>query len=227
MIGFDLILFDLDGTLNDSAPGITRSVQYALREMGFRADDPEQFRLFIGPPLEESFRRYLKSDAATARQAVELYREYYTRQGIFENSVYPGIPELLESLRGEGKIPAVATSKPTPYTERILDHYHLREYFEIVVGSRLDGSRVEKREIIAEALARAKDMAWKRSVMVGDRMHDIIGAHLNHIPAIAVNWGYGSEEELRLSEPEYTVTSVRDLHTLLSGGFPGDYTVEG
>jgi phosphoglycolate phosphatase len=218
MTDFDFILFDLDGTLTDSAPGITRSVQYALRGMGLPADDPDQFRSFIGPPLEESFRRYLHSDGATARQAVEKYREYYTRQGIFENSVHPGIPELLDALRGKGKLMAVATSKPTVFTECILDHFHLRKYFSVEVGSRMDGSRVEKKEIIAEVLSQARGMTWKLPVMVGDRMHDIIGAHLNRIPAVAVTWGYGSREELDLSQPEWTVNSVPELLALLTGG---------
>lgn len=217
MTAFDLILFDLDGTLTDSAPGITRSVQYALRSMNLPADDPAQFRSFIGPPLVESFRRYLKADEATALRAVDFYREYYARQGIFENSVYPGIPELLGTLRGAGKTLAVATSKPTIYTDRILDHYRLRDYFDVVAGASLDETRTGKREIIAEALAHTDQSLRASPIMVGDRMHDILGAHLNHIPVAAVTWGYAASGELELSRPDYVVSTVPDLRALLMG----------
>jgi phosphoglycolate phosphatase len=217
MTTFDLILFDLDGTLTDSAPGVTRAAQYALNKMGFTVDDPDKLLSFVGPPLIKSFQGYMGSDETVLARALEHYREYYADQGIFENSVFSGIPEALAVLLEKGKTLAVATSKPTVYTDRILDHYRLRDFFTIVVGCDMDGSRTEKGEVIAEVLAHAEVKRLSCPVMVGDRKYDIIGARQNGIPVIAAGWGYGTREEFIREKPDYIADTIPDLLALLNG----------
>ena len=209
------ILFDLDGTLTDSKRGITRSIQYALRKRGLEAPDAGALEPFIGPPLEQSFREQLGFDASEARRAVEDYREYFEQQGLYENEVYEGIPELLRGLRASGRRVGLATSKPTVFAERILEHFDIAKHFDLIVGSFLDGRRVEKSEIVATALAGVADVARERVVMVGDRRHDVQGARANGIDAIGVTYGYGTREELRASSPTSLVASVPELRRLL------------
>ncbi len=150
----DPILFDLDGTLTESGPGIISSVRYALAKMGGPVLDDQELRLFIGPPLLDSFRDVCGFDPAEVAVAIAAYREYYATDGQYENSVYDGIPELLTALREAGRTLAVATSKAEVFAASILDHFALTEYFTTVVGSELDGRRTAKSEIITEALAR-------------------------------------------------------------------------
>lgn len=209
------VLFDLDGTLTDPKVGITRSIQYALRKRGRPVPDADSLESFIGPPLERSFRERFAMTPVEARQAVEDYREYFADKGLFENAVYPGIPELLESLRGRGVRLLVATSKPTVFAERILAHFALAGHFDQVVGSHLDGRRVEKQELIADALATLSGVTRERAVHVGDRRHDVEGAHANGIAAIAVGWGYGTREELEAARPTALAESVGALGRLL------------
>ena len=211
------VLFDLDGTLTDPKPGITKSVQYALRRLGIQADDLEQLTPFIGPPLVESFMRYYALDTATAQQALAYYREYFAERGLFENAVYPGIVDLLARLRRQGRTLAVATSKPAVYAGRILAHFHLADDFALVAGSELDGTRVAKGEVIAYALARLPSAELSTCVMVGDRMHDVVGARENTIASVAVGYGYGSLDELRAAEPTHLVGTVEGLGELLGG----------
>lgn len=212
---FRAVLFDLDGTLTDPKPGITRSVQYALRKRGLEPPDADQLEPFIGPPLAQSFRERLGFDAAEAKRAVDDYREYFSRQGLYENSVYEGIPALLRELRESGRCVCLATSKPTVFAERILEHFDLARHFDLVVGSHLDGTRVAKAEIVATALAGIGGVAAGRAVMVGDREHDVHGARSNGIDSIAVTYGYGTREELQASSPTSLATSVGELRRLL------------
>lgn len=214
---YTTILFDLDGTLTDPKPGITRSVQYALERLGIHVDDPERLTPFIGPPLIESFTRYYQLDAATAQEALGYYRDYFAETGIFENAVYPGIEELLTLLAAQGRTLAVATSKPTVYAERIIEHFHLSGYLTLIAGSNLDGTRTAKGEVIAYALDTLPPLTRSSCVMVGDRMHDIVGARENAVRSIAVGYGYGSQEELRAAEPTHLVQSVAELGRLLDG----------
>jgi phosphoglycolate phosphatase len=209
------VLFDLDGTLTDPKLGITRSVQYALRKHGIDPPDADALEPFIGPPLEQSFRLTFGFDAAKARRAVEDYREYFALHGLYENEVYAGIPALLRDLRAANVRIGLATSKPTVFAQRILDHFDLAKHFDLVVGSFLDGQRVEKSEVVAHALAGVADIRPERVVMVGDRMHDVHGARENGIDAIAVTYGYGSHEELSAAEPMSLATSVDELRLLL------------
>jgi phosphoglycolate phosphatase len=191
----DPILFDLDGTLTESGPGIVSSVRYALARMGGPVLDDEQLRLFIGPPLLDSFRDVCGFDPAEVTIAIAAYRECYATDGQFENSVYDGIPELLTALREAGRTLAVATSKAEVFASSILDHFALTEYFTTVVGSELDGRRTAKSEIITEALARL-DRPTAGTVMIGDRSHDVRGAVAVGVGSIGVLWGYGDDIEL-------------------------------
>ncbi|HEV2404290.1 MAG TPA: HAD family hydrolase [Ktedonobacterales bacterium] len=214
---YTTILFDLDGTLTDPKPGITKSVQFALRRLGIREDDLERLTPFIGPPLIESFMRYYALDAETARVALGSYREYFAETGIFENVVYPGIVTLLARLRAQGQTLAIATSKPAVYAERIAAHFHLAGSFNLIAGSELDGTRVAKGEVIAYALNTLPPVARSTCVMVGDRMHDIVGAQENAVASVAVTYGYGSEAELRAAKPTHLVHTIVELERLLSG----------
>lgn len=172
----DMILFDLDGTLTDSGPGITRCVQYALASFGIEEPDLEKLNCYVGPPLLESFMNFAGLGCEEAQQAITKYRERYEAEGIFENEVYGGIPEVLAYLKEKGKILAVASSKPEKYVEQILEHFEIRKYFTVVTGSEMNETRTDKGEVIAETLRRlgAED-SRSDVVMVGDRSYDVIG----------------------------------------------------
>ena len=208
-------MFDLDGTLTDPKAGITRSIQYALRKRGIEPPDADALAPLIGPPLLHSFRDSFGFSSDEAKRAVEDYREYFADRGLYENEVYAGIPDLLARLRADGRRLALATSKPTVYAERILEHFDLAKHFELVVGSFLDGTRVEKGEVVAAALAGVSGVASAEVAMIGDRMHDVHGARANGIDAIAVGWGYGSADELRRAAPTRLAASVEELWRLL------------
>ena len=207
------ILFDLDGTLTDPKEGITRSVQYALSKLGIYADTEELVR-FIGPPLVESFATFFSLSPSDCELAVKYYRERFSQVGIFENAVYPGIPELLGRLEAAGKRLMVATSKPTVFARTILEHFGLATYFCEIVGSELDGTRADKGEVIACALA-SSGFGPEQAVMVGDRSYDIIGAAQNRLPAVGVLYGYGSREELEAAGAFGLANTVEELERLL------------
>ena len=191
----DAIYFDLDGTLTDPKPGITRSIQYALQ----RLDHPtmpteDELTWCIGPPLRASFVRLLGAETS-ADLAVSYYRERFSDIGLYENGVYDGIGEVLTSLCASGHRLFVATSKPHVFAERIIDHFGLRDHFERVFGSELDGTRVDKSHLLEYALKEAAvDPA--KTLMIGDRSHDMVGAKNNGMKGIGVLYGYGSRDEL-------------------------------
>ena len=206
----DPILFDLDGTLTESGPGIMSSVRYALAKMGEPALDDEQLRRFIGPPLLDSFRDFCGFDPAEVAVAIAAYREYYATDGQYENSVYDGIPELLASLRTAGRTLAVATSKAEVYAASILEHFDLAGYFSTVVGSELDGRRTAKSDIISEALDRLGRPA-SGTVMIGDRSHDVRGAVTVGVGSIGVLWGYGDGAELTAAGADALAATPAEL----------------
>jgi phosphoglycolate phosphatase len=208
--GADPILFDLDGTLTESGPGIISSVRYALEKMGVPAMDGEQLRRFIGPPLLDSFRDLCGFDPAEVTVAIAAYREYYATDGQYENSVYDGIPELLTSLRDAGRTLAVATSKAEVFASSILDHFALTEHFTTIVGSELDGRRTAKADIITEALARL-DRPTAGTVMIGDRSHDVRGAAAVGVGSIGVLWGYGDDAELTAAGADALAATPAEL----------------
>lgn len=209
------ILFDLDGTLTDPGIGITNSVAYALKKFGIPVPERELLYPFIGPPLADSFRTYFGLSAQEAEQAIAWYREYFQDHGLFENAVYPGIPALLKSLKQDGRHLIVATSKPEVFARRILEHFDLIAFFDLVAGSLLDNTRTRKDEVIAWALAHTLPQARQAAVMVGDRLHDIEGARKNGLDSIGVLFGYGSREELTAAGASAIAETVDDLGRLL------------
>lgn len=191
----DAIYFDLDGTLTDPKIGITRSIQYALGKLDHPAMPTEdELTWCIGPPLRASFVKLLGGDHA-ADAAVAFYRERFSDVGLFENGVYDGVPEVLTTLRASGHRLFVATSKPHVFAERIIDHFGLRDHFERVFGSELDGTRVDKSDLLEYALKKAA-VDPLRTLMIGDRSHDMVGARNNGMKGIGVLYGYGSRNEL-------------------------------
>ncbi|MGY3035453.1 phosphoglycolate phosphatase [Bradyrhizobium sp. USDA 4354] len=189
------IYFDLDGTLTDPKPGITGSIQYALKKLGQPVPSQDELTWCIGPPLHASLKRLVGTDDF-ADQALLLYRERFSEVGLFENTPYQGIHDTLAAVAATGARMFVATSKPAVYARRIVDHFGLKPYFERVFGSELDGTRVDKRDLLRYALDEAKVDA-NSAIMIGDRSHDVIGARTNGMTAIGVLYGYGSEAELK------------------------------
>ena len=210
------VFFDLDGTLTDSGPGITASVAYALEKLGAAPLPRERLRAFIGPPLLWSFGHFCGFDEEKCREAVRLYREYYTAGGMFENTVYPGIPAALERLRASGLRMAVATSKPELYSRQIVAHFGLNGYFEAVCGAAMDESRTEKAEVLRYALE-TLGVAPEASLMVGDREHDALGAKALGLPCLGVLWGYGSREELEKAGAAALAETPEDMAAWLLG----------
>ncbi|WP_166304439.1 HAD family hydrolase [Bradyrhizobium sp. 2S1] len=188
------IFFDLDGTLTDPKPGITGSIQYALGKLGRPVPSQDELTWCIGPPLRASFALLLGGEELADR-AVELYRERFGDVGLFENSVYPDIAEVLAELREWPGRMYVATSKPHVFATRIVAHFGLNGYFDHVFGSELDGTRVNKVDLLAYALEQT-GADPEKAVMIGDRSHDVIGARRNGIRAVGVTYGYGTPEEL-------------------------------
>lgn len=215
---YGVVLFDLDGTLTDPGRGIAASVRFALERLGEPVPDPARLRAFVGPPLLESFRRLCGLDESRARQALAAYREYFAERGLYENEVYPGIPALLSGLAARGGCCVVATSKPTAYAERILEHFGLRGPFHAVVGTRLEDPHATKADVVREALTRLPNGLGQRAALVGDREHDVRGARANGIDSIAVGYGYGSPEEVRAAGPTFQVDTVPELASLLLDG---------
>ncbi|WP_455501950.1 HAD family hydrolase [Gemmiger sp.] len=217
MRNYDVILFDLDGTLTDSAPGILNSVRYACRKMGLELPAEATLRKFLGPPLIDSFRNLMGLSDADADRAVSAFREYFPTKGIFENEVYPGIAALLADLKATGKTVIIATSKPEDFAKRIMEHFDLARYCDFICGATLDETRTDKAEVIAYALETAGITDKHGVVMVGDREHDVIGAKKNGLPCIGAVYGYGSAEELRTAGAAVLAETVADLHKILLG----------
>lgn len=212
------LLFDLDGTLTDPRVGITTCVQYALHSFGIEEPDLTKLEPFIGPPLRESFMKFYGFSAEQAEEAVAKYRERFQDTGIFENEVYEGIPQMLRTLQSKGVFLAVASSKPQVYVERILDHFDLRKYFSVIVGSELDGSRENKDEVVLEALNRLfayKPIRKEKVYMIGDRSYDVEGARAMGVESVGVTYGFGSLEELKAAKADYIVRSVEELGEFL------------
>jgi len=211
MKNYKVVLFDLDGTLSDPKIGITKSVQHALQKAGVMVNDLDELEPFIGPPLQVSFQEIYGFNDTQITQAIRDYRERFTERGMFENKLYEDIPALLAQLKQQGYILTIATSKPTVFAEQIIKYFQLESYFDLVVGSHLDGSRSAKGEIIAEVLQQLDSYPKDQFIMIGDRKYDLIGARENQIDAIGVTYGFGSLEELKNEEPTYIVDHVNDL----------------
>ncbi|MCM3731548.1 HAD family hydrolase [Fictibacillus nanhaiensis] len=212
---YKIILFDLDGTLSDPKIGITKSVQYALQKMDIDEPNFDKLECFIGPPLQASFAEYYEFDKENTQKAIDYYRERFKDKGMFENELYLYIPLLLKSLKEQQYTLVVATSKPTVFSEQILKYFNIDQYFELVVGSYLDGTRTSKTEIIQYILDKYNEHRLDDFIMIGDRKHDIIGANNTGIDSIGVTYGYGSFKELSNSNPTHIVNSVDEIKDIL------------
>ena len=213
------ILFDLDGTLTDPKEGITKSVQHALAHFGIAVDDLDSLIPFIGPPLTDSFEMFYGFTHEQALEGVRVYREYFTQRGWRENREYAGVREMLRALKTAGFSLSVATSKPEVFALRILDYFHLTDYFDVVGGADLDGTRIRKADVIRYTLGRAgvsqSGQALEQVAMVGDREHDILGAKAVGIESVGVLYGYGSREELEAAGADALAEQPVDLVRLL------------
>lgn len=223
------LLFDLDGTLTDPKEGICKSVQYALRAFGIEEPDIDKLEPFIGPPLVDSFMEFYGMTKERAAEAVVKYRERFSVRGWSENIVYEGIEHMLQSLRDAGYVLAVASSKPTVFVERILTHFGLRDAFSVVVGSELDGRRINKDEVILEALRQLFGMSDRvlpgsvsrggamqdELLMIGDRKFDVEGAHALGIRCVGVTYGYAQPGELEEAGADFLADSPDRLSELL------------
>lgn len=212
---YNTVLFDLDGTLIDPKEGITTSVQFALKKMGVTIDNLDELESFIGPPLQLSFMEQYGFSDEEAIKAIEFYRERYKPIGIYENTVYEGIVSLLKQLKETGCKLAIATSKPTVFAKNIAVHYDFAQYFDVIVGSELDGTRTLKAEVIEEALRQLGNPATESCVMIGDRKYDIIGAMTTKLDSVGVIYGYGTEQELEQANATFIVQTVKQLQDVL------------
>ncbi|RXJ04387.1 HAD family hydrolase [Anaerobacillus alkaliphilus] len=213
---YKVILFDLDGTLTDPKLGITKCVEYSLAKLGISEPNLDMLEKFIGPPLQESFAKIYGFDIETTNRAIEYYRERFREKGMYENEVYSGISSLLASLKNQEKIVVVATSKPTVFAEKILQHFCLDQYFDLIVGSNLDGTRTSKTDVIQYILEEYPEFEKHQFLMIGDREHDIIGANNTRIDSIAVTYGYGTFAELEVVKPTCIVKDVEELREKLT-----------
>ena len=210
------ILFDLDGTLTNPKEGITKCVQHALMHFGIEEPDLNKLTPFIGPPLVTSFMEFYGMTQEQAQEAVKIYRERFSTVGLFENLVPDGIPEMLKELRSQGRILAVASSKPEEYVIRILDRFKLSEYFDEVTGATMDGSRSEKKDVIEETLKRLGKTGSRSGIlMTGDRRHDVEGATACGIDSLGVYTGFAPDGELEEAGATYVFYSINEMAEFL------------
>ena len=206
------VLFDLDGTLTASGPGILNAPAYTFEKLGIAAPDEQTKRRFIGPPLLVSFQTLAGLDEPGARHAIEIYREYYRAKGIYENAPYPGAREALDALKAAGKRLAVASTKPQFMAETVLTHFDLAKYFDAVCGALADNE--SKADVIGRAMT-ALGALPQDTIMVGDRYHDVTGAHERGVGCVGVTWGYAEPGEFERCGADFTIDSPEALIGLL------------
>lgn len=208
------LLIDLDGTLTDSAPGIVRCIQHAMRALDRQAWPAERLTPLIGASLHDALGEALETrDEALIAEAIRLYRERFAEVGLFENTLYADVAEGLSHLRADGHRLFLATSKPLVFARRIIAHFDVAQYFDALYGSELSGERADKAELIAHLLA-SEGIGTQGTWMIGDRTHDIRGARANGIGAVAVAWGYGTADEW--SHADAVVHSMQALRLFLN-----------
>jgi len=191
------ILFDLDGTIVDSAPGITKTLAYTFRTMGLPVPPQSELLAYVGPPILDSFRDRAGMSLGEAAEALAIYRPRYLEVGALDSTVFPGIGDVLGTIHTAGIPLSLATSKPETPATLILSHFGLLDYFDIITGASDDEVRSSKQDVVAEALVRLEAFSADLSnpVLIGDRIHDVEGAAANGVPTIFVGWGYGSAAE--------------------------------
>lgn len=206
------ILFDLDGTLTDSKEGILKSIQYALSCYGID-ENTDNLGMFLGPPAHLAFREFYGFSEEKSFEITNVFRKRYSEKGIYENLIYDGVKELLKRFYDDGTKLCVATSKPQIYTEKILENFDMIKYFDVVVGSDLEGKLCNKSDIIAKVLELG-EYDRRDCFMVGDRKYDIIGAKDNGIKSIAVLYGYGNMDEFTLSGADFIAEKVENIYEI-------------
>ncbi len=211
---YNTILFDLDGTLTNPALGITNSIIYALNHYGITPPPRQELYKFIGPPLADSFKMFYNFSDDKAREAVDVYREYFSVKGLFENEVYEGIAEMLDKLNDAGFKLGVATSKPDVFSQQILEHFSLMDKFVFLSGNTIEETRPTKIQVIEYALENM-NVDPASTIMVGDRKFDILGAKHFGICPVGVLYGFGDREELETAGAEYICDTVADLERML------------
>jgi phosphoglycolate phosphatase len=214
---YSCILFDLDGTIVDSAPGITATLAYTFERLGLPIPTPSELMKYVGPPLLDSFRDYAGFSPEQSAEALVIYREKYLNVGAYDATQFSGVGLVLKAIH-ESELPmSLATSKPELPATLILEHFNLANYFDIITGASEDEVRSAKSDVVAEALVRLKAMGAdvSRPVLVGDREHDVLGAAANDVPTIFVEWGYGSEAEK--AGAVAVVSTPEELRALLLG----------
>ena len=207
------ILFDLDGTITDSGEGIMNCAEFALRHFGLPVPDRQALRVFVGPPLDETFLKF-GVPADKTDEAIRVYRSRYTTLGKFENFPYSGAEKLLARLKERGHRLYIATSKPEHMSVEILEHFGLAKYFDRICGATLDGSRSKKSDIISYLLRQTGDTG--ETIMVGDTAYDVIGAKAHGMPAIGVAWGYGIVEDMISAGAAAIAHDMDELFELLN-----------
>jgi phosphoglycolate phosphatase len=215
MPAFTHIIFDLDGTLADPREGIRNSIKYALGKMKNGEFSEDLLKRFIGPSLQWGFSNIFGMNEKDTDLAVKYFREYFGEKGLYENELYPGIYDLMESLQSSGKKMYIASSKLEKYVHRILDHFEFEKYITMVKGADYSGLNASKKELIYDIMAIRQIDHSKEIVMVGDTIYDINGGKHNRISTIAVGYGFGIKEELLAAEPDYYVESVEELSRIL------------
>ena len=208
---YEYLLFDLDGTLTNSERGIKNAICYSLEYFGIKETDLDKLDNFIGPPLTKSYPEYYGFDEEKTEEAVRLYREYYNRQGLFENELYEGIDGLLRDLKQAGYKLLVATSKPEDFTVRILKHFGIYDYFDFVGAATMDEVRKEKEQVVAYTLESMAIADKSKCLMIGDRKYDIVGAKINGIDSLGITYGFGDREELMTAGANYVLDTVEDV----------------
>ena len=217
-MSWETILFDLDGTLTDPAEGITKAVEVALNHYGITVEDRSTLNKFIGPPLDESFPEFYGFNEEQVREATRVFREYFGRQGWAENIPYLGIDKLLSDLKAAGKKLIIATSKPEEFAVRIMNHFGLAQYMDVIAGASTDNQEgAKKANVIRKALQRAGAEDLSSVVMVGDRRHDVAGGHEVGLKVIGVLYGYGDRAEHEAAGADYIVEDIPSLEKLLLG----------
>ena len=209
-MNYKTAIFDLDGTITDSGPGIMNAIRYAVKKRGLPDVPEEVLRSFIGPPLKEQFRSVFGLSDEEGTIMVTTYREYYGEKGIFENRVYDGVPEVLQKLQEAGVRILMATSKPEKYAKQIAEHFGFDKYFDFIGGACMDGRRTDKHDVIEYVIDSCK-VCRENTVMIGDRRHDMIGASKAGIRSIGVLYGYGSREELEEAGAERIAVTPGDI----------------
>lgn len=212
---FNLILFDLDGTLTDSKEGIVNCVKYSLESFGIEEDNEKNLLQFIGPPLYDSFRKIYGFSHNDAEKAVEKYRERFTDIGIFENEIYGDTVPCLKTLKDNGKKLSLATSKPIVFAKRIIEHFEICDFFDYAVGADLDGTRGYKDEVIKEVLRIAPPCDLSKTVIIGDRENDILGAKKCGILSIGLRRGYAQPGELENAGADFICDNLEDAVKLI------------